>query len=242
MTTVPSRRDRIRAATVAEIKEVARRHLVQGGPAQISLRAIAREMGMTSPALYRYFPSLETLVTVLTGDFYDEVRLVMEEARDAVPKADALTRLRAVSHAFREWAVEHPAEFALMFGAPLPAFSDHLTSTDMAQAACTEAGMRFARVFSNLFNELWFHQPFPIPEPDEIAPDLREQLADVGDRLGGLLPVGAVYVYLSCWTNLYGMVTMETFGHQRWALQDAKPLFDAKLEAMLGRLVPSEVP
>ena len=84
-TTSPTRRERLRTATVAEIKDLARRLLVTGGPTAISLRAIAREMGMTAPAIYRYFPSLDALVVELTEDLYDELRESIEAARDGCP-------------------------------------------------------------------------------------------------------------------------------------------------------------
>src|SRR5688572_27661487 len=82
MTVTPTRRERIRSATVAEIKDHARQLLGSGGPPAISLRAIAREMGMTAPAIYRYFPSLDALVVDLVEDLYDELRLAVEAVRD----------------------------------------------------------------------------------------------------------------------------------------------------------------
>src|SRR5258705_7881123 len=92
MTPTPTRRERLRTATVAEIKDHGRRLLTNGGPTAISLRAIARDMGMTAPAIYRYFPSLEALVHELTEDLYDELRENIEAARDALAAADPLTR------------------------------------------------------------------------------------------------------------------------------------------------------
>jgi len=78
--TTLSRRDRVRAATVTEIKDTARRILVAEGPDGLSLRAIAREMGMTAPALYRYFPSREDLIGALIADLYDELTAAISTA------------------------------------------------------------------------------------------------------------------------------------------------------------------
>jgi|HigsolmetaAR206D_1030411.scaffolds.fasta_scaffold01741_4 AcrR family transcriptional regulator len=244
-----SRRDRLRAATVAEIKEIARRYLVADGPSAISLRAIARDMGMSAPSLYRYFPSLDTLITELTADAYDSVRSAMEVARDATPADDTLGRLVAVSRAFRQWAVAHPAEFSLAFGTPPPGRDMTYTKQQKpddgaadpnlrAMQACGEAGTRFGAVFAQLFIELWTRRPFPTPAREEIPPRLRVQLGALAEELGGVLPMPAVFVYLSCWTQLYGMVALEVFGHQRWALTDAEPLFEAELAAMIRRLDP----
>src|SRR5690349_11177247 len=114
----PSRRERLRSAAVAEIKGLARKLLVEGGAAAISLRAIAREMGMTAPAIYRYFPSLDALVMELTSDLYDELRETIEAARDASPPGEPLLQLAAMARAFRRWSIGHAAEFGLMFGNP----------------------------------------------------------------------------------------------------------------------------
>jgi AcrR family transcriptional regulator len=85
--TTLSRRDRVRAATVTEIKDTARRILVAEGPDGLSLRAIAREMGMTAPALYRYFPSREDLIGALIADLYDELTAAISTAAGAAGDA-----------------------------------------------------------------------------------------------------------------------------------------------------------
>jgi AcrR family transcriptional regulator len=115
-----NRRERVRAATVQEIKDVARRQLVGDGPSAVSLRAIAREMGMTAPALYRYFPSFDHLVQSLVSDLSTELCSAVEAARELAPTDDASARLLAVCRAFRSWSVTHPAEFGLIFGTPTP--------------------------------------------------------------------------------------------------------------------------
>jgi AcrR family transcriptional regulator len=117
-----NRRERVRAATVQEIKDVARRQLVGDGPSAVSLRAIAREMGMTAPALYRYFPSFDHLVQSLVTDLSTELCGAVEHARDLASPDDAGARLLAVCRAFRAWSVGHPAEFGLIFGAPTPGY------------------------------------------------------------------------------------------------------------------------
>lgn len=122
MTVMVNRRERVRAATVQEIKDVARRQLVGDGPSAVSLRAIAREMGMTAPALYRYFPSFDHLVQSLVTDLSTELCAAVEHARDLASPDDAGARLLAVCRAFRAWSVGHPAEFGLIFGAPTPGY------------------------------------------------------------------------------------------------------------------------
>ena len=110
-----SRRDRVRAATTGEIKETARRILVAEGPEAVSLRAIAREMGMTAPALYRYFDSHEELVGAVCLDLLAEITATLEAARDTVGLDDPHGRLLATCRAFRRWSLAHPREFQLVF-------------------------------------------------------------------------------------------------------------------------------
>src|ERR1700761_3177 len=111
-----SRRDRVRADTVREIKLTARRVLVEQGGDGFALRAIAREMGMTAPALYRYFDSREDLVEHVVADLYDELTGALEAARDAARPATHAVQLIAACRAFRTWATTHHTEFGLLFG------------------------------------------------------------------------------------------------------------------------------
>ncbi len=217
------RRERMRQATVIEIKATARRLLVEGGDA-LSLRAIARAMELTAPALYRYYPSYEDLVSSLAVDLFDELVEVLEQARDAVPPDDVETRLFAVSRAFREWALDHPPEFGLLFANPLRRLVDQDKPDEVAAA-----GQRFGMVFGELVAQLWRRSPFPDASDDRLPRRVAEQLAAYDDALADLLPPGAMYVFLRCWSRLYGTVTMEVFGHLRWALEDTEPLFEDML-------------
>lgn len=234
--TAPTRRERLRTATVAEIKAGARKLLVTGGVEAVSLRAIARDMGMTAPAIYRYFPSLEALVAELAGDLYDELRNRLEQSRDDTGD-DPVARLLAMAQAFRAWSMAHPAEFGLIFGAPTPGLEAFV-------AGCTDAdhpGARFGAVFVEPFLDLWHRAPWPSPPPEL----LRERL---GDRLEplrtshGEIPIEVTYAFLAGWTRLYGLVAMEVFGQLSWALTDPEPLFDLQLTTFLTSLTPHPLP
>jgi AcrR family transcriptional regulator len=223
-----TRRERLRTATVAEIKDLARRLLVSGGASAISLRAIARDMGMTAPAIYRYFPSLDALVAELVEDLYDELRLVVEAAR--TPDAHPLQHLAEMARAFRAWSVGHPAEFGLMFGNPVP-------GVPMFEAGCLtpdHAGARFGAPFLDAFARLWAVNPFPTPPVELIEERLRPVLAAFPVEHGPDLPIQAVYAYLSAWVRLYGIVAMEVFGHLSWAVTDVEPLFEVEIAGFLG--------
>jgi AcrR family transcriptional regulator len=230
--TVMSRRDRVRAATVEEIKETARRILVAEGTDGLSLRAIAREMGMTAPALYRYFASREDLLVALITDLYDEMADTMEAARDAEPEDDVPARLAAASRTFRSWAVGHPREFGLLFGSPIPG----VEMPEEEDGGGTDAGRRLGEIFGELLARLYLERPFPIPADDEIDATLRGELAEWARELPPGLPLGLAQVFLSCWIRIYGTVAMEVFGHLTFAVSDGGPMFEAELRELAGRL------
>jgi AcrR family transcriptional regulator len=235
-----SRRDRLRAATTEEIIQTARRLLVESGPDAMSLRAIARDMGMTAPGLYRYFDSHEELLrhvcanifTELGGDIRQAIHAAAPPpgAADDPDIAKLTVKMVAACREFRRWSLSHQAEFGLLFGVPLPGLDDG--RYDVAD----ECALAFAGTFFALFLELWNTVRFPVPEADQIDPGLRDQLTRYRDALGSDIPVGAVLTFLRCWTVLYGAVAMEVFGHLRFALTDPGPMFEITL-GDLARLV-----
>jgi AcrR family transcriptional regulator len=228
----PSRRDRLRAATTEEIIQTARRLLIASGPDAVTLRAIAREMGMTAPGLYRYFDSHEELLRHVCANIFTElgadIRQAIEAAAPPAEAADPMTakltvKMVAACGEFRRWSLTHKAEFSLLFGVPLPGLDDG--RYDIAD----ECALAFAGTFFALFLELWNAVPFPVPPTADIDPGLRDQLQRYRDALGTDLPLGAVLTFLRCWTVLYGAVAMEVFGHLSFALEDPAPMFELTL-------------
>jgi AcrR family transcriptional regulator len=228
----PSRRDRVRAATTAEIKQTARRILVSEGPDAVSLRAIAREMGMTAPALYRYFTSHEELVKHVIADIFTELAGDIRSAiaaADAESGGDMMAKVYAACWEFRRWSLSHTREFGLIFATPLPGL--HVQQDEIT----AEGGGQFGNTFFLLMLELWRKQPFDVPADDRIDPGLLEQLKRYREGLGELaagLPFGLLLVFLQCWVRLYGIVSLEVFGHLSFALDDGRPMFELMLSEM----------
>jgi AcrR family transcriptional regulator len=231
-----SRRDRQRADTVREIKMTARQVLVKQGVDGLALRAVAREMGMTAPALYRYFDSREDLVENVVADLYDELVDVLEAARDDARPATAPTQLLACSRAFRRWATTHHEEFGLLFGSAGDGVVPAHGTAGHEDGPAELAGARFGAVFAVLMAQIYTERGFPIPADDEIPPPLQEQLRAWCTKFPVQLPLGVMQVFLSCWIRLYGLVCMEIFGHLRFALADAEPMFEAELRGLAGVL------
>ena len=243
MVQVLSRRDRVRAATIQEIKETARRLLVKEGPDAVTLRAIAREMGMTAPGLYRYFGSHEELLRHVIADIFNELADTLHAAIQTAgcaaegsgDVAMLTAKMVAACREFRRWALGHKGEYSLLFGTPLSGLFDE------PDEIVDECGRTFAATFFVLFLELWQRNPFPVPDDDQIDPVLRSQLEVFRDRMldglpGPPLPVGAMVAFLRCWSKLYGAVTLETFGHFRFALEDSSPMFEYTLSELAAEL------
>lgn len=113
-----TRRARQRAQTTDEIKALARRQLADGGTGALSLRGIAREMGMAPAALFRYFETQAALITALCIDANGALAQAMSDGQKAAPESDSAARLRAAFVAARRWALDHPGDFALLSGTP----------------------------------------------------------------------------------------------------------------------------
>lgn len=238
-----SRRERVRDATTSEIKQTARRLLVQDGPDALTLRAIAREMGMTAPALYRYFASHDDLVVGVCKDVLDELTVDLLAARDTVAIDDPIGRLGATCRAFRRWALDHPREFELSFAtgvARQAAMTDAAESAGVAACPSPQEELSFGGVFLGIFVEIWTAAPFPVPDEASLPPDLVRQVRAFSAAVGDVLPLGALTAYLSGWVRLYGAVTIETFGLLRFALDDAEPMFEAMLADMARSLRPAQ--
>ncbi|MDR7273352.1 TetR/AcrR family transcriptional regulator [Catenuloplanes atrovinosus] len=183
MSAAPTRRERVRTATVAEIKEVARRLLVGGGLSAVSLRAIGREVGMTAPALYRYFPGLDALVGALAADLFAELTEAVRAVRDDLAGEPPMVRLTGMARAFRRWSLAHPREFALMFGGVL----EHCDSSGFAELFLAELTgfapdaflTAWSRVYGLVALEVFGHVQWATPDPEALFERELDLLAEV---------------------------------------------------------------
>jgi len=197
-----TRRERLRTATLAEIKEIARRRLIEDGPARVSLRAVARDMGMTPAALYRYVPGVEALAEAILADVRGEAARALEEARDAADPGDPLAQLTTLGRALRTWVLSHSAEFALALGeyGRHPADPDRPGVDDRLVPAYRE-------LFLATVTRQWQRRPFPLPA--DPGPELAMALTAVAERLDCPLPLPALYVD---YRDIAGI--QEAFPHQ----------------------------
>jgi AcrR family transcriptional regulator len=223
------RRERVRRATVEEIKTVARAQMAAEGTAGVNLRSIAREMGMTAPALYRYFASRDDLVTALVIDAYDALADAMEAAVGAVGPGRHADRLRAAFGAFRAWGLAHPTEYALIFGSPIPGY--------VAPETTRPAGVRYTDLLGRLLADAYADGAL---DPARIAlrtpPALASQVEQLQRRRGGpAIPPPVLAFGLGAWARVHGLVTLEVFGHLAPAVGDGGALFEQELGAIVAQ-------
>jgi AcrR family transcriptional regulator len=199
MAATQTARERARVELTREIKAEARRQLAEVGANGLSLRAVARNLGMVSSALYRYFPSRDHLLTALIIDAYDAIG-------DAARAADSPTdnprhRWRAVWLAARQWAREHPHEYALIYGSPIPGYqAPQDTIAPAGRVALTLVGIVKSAALR------------PIPESPTLPATLTEQLGQLAATLDVDLPATTLNRLLIAWTQLFGLISFELFG------------------------------
>ncbi|MFG3346252.1 TetR/AcrR family transcriptional regulator [Streptomyces sp. NPDC048018] len=228
MTAVQGARARARIEITAAIKDEARRQLAADGAAKLSLRAVARELGMVSSALYRYFPSRDDLLTALIIDAYDAVGAAAEKAH-ATAETDAprahLTRWTAVCRAVRAWALAHPHEYALIYGSPVPGY----TAPQDTVGPASRTGLLLVSIARAAYRDKGVAPP-PLPAP------LTGEAARLAAALGPDLPPALSIALVSAWAQLFGLISFEVFGQFNRVVEDRDAFFDSAAER-LGREV-----
>ncbi|MFF0451942.1 TetR/AcrR family transcriptional regulator [Nocardia africana] len=218
-TAAPTRRERRRWETAAEIKEVALRLMADGGPAAITLRAIAREMGMTANAVYSYFATRDDLITALIRDVYADLADALESARDARPVTDASGRILAWACAFRDWSLANPEGFRLIYGDPVPGYRAP------EGGAAPDAEHRVCAGLTGLAAGAWPHAAATYADSGFTWSDFEPKLvAEVRQEFPGL-PPAAVAIALRIWGHLHGLVSLEILGHLRTQTTDPEKLY-----------------
>jgi AcrR family transcriptional regulator len=194
-------RARVRAEMTEEIKAVARRHLATDG-ANLSLRAVARDRGMASSAVYRYFASRDDLLTALIIEAYDAVGEAAERAAAAARDAGFAAQRVAVGHAVREWALAEPHQWALIYGSPVPGYQAPQDTIGPA----TRVIFQIAAIVRDAYAAGRIG-----PQP-EISGRYREELAAVAGQFGPDIPPRLVGAAIAAFIQLCGAVSAELFG------------------------------
>lgn len=216
-TEVRTSREQSRIDTEVRIIAAARSLLENHG--EVTLRAVARELGLTAPALYRYAPSHEELVRMVAIAIDAEVAVQIAAAAEAQPAEDPAARLIAACVEFRQWALGNRKEFALVFtNVDVECIKDHDASSGM--------------VFASLLLALWEAYRFPVPSLEELDPGLAEILRAPEAPVDPKMPAdlhGLIWLLQRGWSRLYGTVTLEVFGHVDPRIVEEAHLFKAMI-------------
>ncbi|WP_309234936.1 TetR/AcrR family transcriptional regulator [Nocardia sp. XZ_19_385] len=220
---VQSRRERLRVEATAEIKAIALRLLAESGPDAVTLRAIAREMGVTAGALYGYFATRDELITTLISDVYTALVDRVEAARDAIPESDPAARIIAWGTTVREWAIENPAGFRLIYGDPVLGYQPP------PGGPARTAEMRACNGLVGLASAAWPRAAKSQTIGDAKWSDFDQGLADhVREEFPDLPPAGLALA-LRMWGRMHGLVALEIYGHLRPQSQDPAKLFHTEM-------------
>lgn len=197
-----------RAAVEAQLLEVGRRHLAEHGAAALSIRGVARDLGMVPSALFRYVSGRDELLTRLIVAAYRSLGDATVAAHDAVPRPDLVGRFRAIATTVRTWAIEHPHEWSLVFGSPVPQY-------DAPAEQTTEPGTVVPLLLAALgadAHDVGLRSPKPFPGAGKLARAATDHLRGDDPRLSTrALPPVAYANGITAWTLLVGAVSSEVF-------------------------------
>jgi AcrR family transcriptional regulator len=210
-------RARARAELLAEVGRVARAHLAESGAAALSVRAIARELGLASSALYRYYPSRDALLTHLIIEAYNELGDAVETHEATFDRADLAGRYGGTCHAVRNWACTHPHEYALIYGSPVPGYAAPDDTIDPA--------VRVAQVFLRLAADVDpARLALRVDGPLDVV--LLGQFSTLTDAMGLDIDADVLVVGVMLWAQLFGTISFELFGTFNNTFEPADALFD----------------
>ena len=218
----PTPRQRARLAAVEDIKRIARRQLAEGGAGALSLREIAKEMGLVSSAVYRYVPSRDSLLTDLISDAYNGLGAAAEAADAALEPDDLAGRWRALAGVLRNWARAEPTDYSLVYGPPVPGYE--------APPATYAPAQRWLEIMIDVLRRAGSDEPEP------ADPVLRAQLEVLRDRRSPGSSLGGIAAGLEAWAQLHGLVALEIHGQTAFVLGEGAGLFHHCVERQVREL------
>ncbi len=224
------RREAVRKEIADEIKAVARKQMGEHGTAGLSLRAVAREMGITAPAIYNYFPRLDDLVTALIVDAFTDLAVAMETVRQESVSEASLPKIEAMLYAYRQWAMDHPVDFQLIYGNPIPGYEAP------AELTSPLALRPFIGIFQ-LYSQALQAGEIAMPhEYQHVPASIAEYLLFWRSQTGLDIPDELICMLMTGWARIHGLVMLELFHHTQPVIGDAGALYRYEIQAFHNRL------
>ncbi|MDY6809914.1 MAG: TetR/AcrR family transcriptional regulator [Actinomycetota bacterium] len=222
----PTRQQERREATVNEIKRRSREQIARNGPGALSLRAVARDMRVSSAAIYRYFPSHADVITTLCIDTYNDLADTVNATRGATEKQQPAERMWAVFESVRTWALTHPSDFTLIFGTPIPGYKAPEEETTAAAA----------RLASSIVKTYAEAAAAGVVDLAVVEVPKQNTQGDLGSRLTAEQPSAPAEISAGAlfgWTSVIGFISTELWGNLGRIVTTTDSAFDAYLRSVL---------
>jgi len=209
------------------IKETAREQIAECGAAALSLRGIARELSITAPAIYNYFPSRDDLVTALIVDAYHSLAEALAASKETNNESHT-ANIIASANAYRNWALAHAEEYGLIFGTPIPGYKAPMEITGPAAA-------RSMAVLIDVLDAVWRDGAFEI---DDTLPGTSEMVQAWIDKFSYEGNPAVIHFAMGCWAQIHGLVSLELFGHLTAVPEpvDVDVFFNIEIQTMVNRM------
>lgn len=227
----PTRRDRLRAEIVTDIKRLAMESIAREGAAALSLRSIARELGVAPSALYRYFPGRDAILGALIADAYDDLGAVVEAAVAPVPPERPFDGWMAAAHATRRWALAEPNRWALLYGTPIPGYEADLDLTLVPAMRITNA---LTDILVGAVRARRLDRRALAASETMMGSSLVGAMEQFIGSHGLELPPALMVQGIAAWSQLIGIVSFEIFGHLDLVTSSRDELFEFQAGS-LGR-------
>jgi AcrR family transcriptional regulator len=220
-------RSRARLEITAELLDIGRKHLAVDGAAGLSLRAVAREAGMVSSAIYRYYPSRDDLLTALIVSGYESLAVSVETAEAKVKRSDFLGRWRAAARAVRTWAVANPHDYGLLYGTPVPGYQ--------APEATIAPVVRTSSVLIQILIDATLAERIDATS-GPVSGKVRAAIDPVA-RIFDAPPPVTIANGIVAWSALFGAVSFELFGHLNNVIADREAFFEFEIDRLAHQVI-----
>ncbi len=210
------------------IKNTARKQIKKNGAVSLSLRAIARELEITAPAIYNYFPTKDNLVTTLIVDAYHSLSVSLSDAKDSSPEKNYIDQIIFIANRYRSWALSHSEEYGLIFGTPIPDYKAPMEIINPAAAGglvvligVLDTAYRMGKLTVN-----------------KLSVPMQEMMQHRINKTNYQGPPAIIHIALGSWAHIHGLVSLELFGNLSSCSEDTnvEPFFEAEIQILITRI------
>ncbi len=211
------------------IKETAWKQIAEFGAPSLSLRAIARELKITAPAIYNYFADRDALVTALIIDAYTSFGDAQFSARDLLPESDLVGRFRAIGMSYRQWAIDYPERYQLIFGTPIPGY--HAPKMEVLPSAARSLSALVSVVDGLRVANRLNAEHFPAVHSGY------EEMFEVWKGFAGNYDIFSLSVCMIIWSRVHGLVSLEISGNMPPFGLDGTALYSYEIDSLVHQFV-----